>query len=149
MNDLCRVFWDYQNKRERFLNKGRREKKNSSFFGSLQITFSPQRIISLKCHLLAMPKSVTAVEMCTGAVRGQESDWVINQACPSKAWNREVLFLILQTAPVTSQSIYGKWSCFKLQSQKLFPSENSNYFLLIVQIAYPMETPCNLRTWAG
>lgn len=85
MNYLCRVIWEHQNERERFWNnKGRREKKNSSFFGSLQTTFSPQRIIFLKCHLMAMPKSVTAIETCTEAVWGQESDWVISQACPSK-----------------------------------------------------------------
>lgn len=96
MNDLCRI-WDYQNKRERFLNKGRREKKNSSFFGGCRSLLFPQRIIPLKCHFVGYAWSVTVVEMCTGAVRGQESDWVINQACPSKAWNREVLFLILQT----------------------------------------------------
>lgn len=126
MNDLCRVFWEHQNKRDRFLNnKGRREKKNSSFFGSLQITFPPQRIISLKCHLTAMPKSVTVVEMCTGAVRGQESDWVMNQACPSKAWNR---------GPFPYSPNWHQWPHkVYMVSEAALNHKAWNYFLLKIQ----------------
>lgn len=55
---------------------------------------------------MAVSKSVIVVEMSTGAVGGQESDWVINQADPSKAWNRGVPFLILQNGHQWPHKVY-------------------------------------------
>lgn len=66
----------------------KKKKKKRGIHHSLVVCrslFFPQRIIFLKCSLMAVSKSVIVVEMSTGAAGGQESDWVINQADPSKA----------------------------------------------------------------
>lgn len=57
------------------MNKGRREKKNSSFFSGLQIPFPPEDY-SFKVPLVGYAQVRHSLEMCTGAVQGQESDWV-------------------------------------------------------------------------